>query len=326
MKALVIKNQNGKIEIENVPKPKPRFGELLIKNEGSPINPADLNMIFRGYKDLLKKQDLVILGIEGIGTVVEVGDESLKSFLNQTVTFPSGGGSYAEYTITYPYLTMALDPTSLGEKEWPSWFNPITAMCMLDIARKSGTKCIVQTGANSACAKMLIKICKVNNIETINLVRNIDQIQYLKDIGGTYVIDQTDKDFKTTFSSLMKKCKPKVCFECIAGEFGGLIFNLMPKKSTMYLYGSLSLQPLGRISPVEMIYGEKDILHLIAIPYLTGLPDNERSSLINEAKLYYKNYFGSQVAKFISFEQINEGVKYYQENMSKGKIIVKPKF
>ena len=98
MKALVIKNQNGKIEIENVPKPKPKFGELLIKNEGSPINPADLNMIFRGYKDLLKKQDLVILGIEGIGTVVEVGDESLKSFLNQTVTFPSGGGSYAEYT------------------------------------------------------------------------------------------------------------------------------------------------------------------------------------------------------------------------------------
>jgi len=326
MKAAIIKNQNGQIEIATVSKPKPRQGELLIKNEGSPINPADLNNILRGYKDALKTKEFLILGFEGVGTVTEVGDSSLSSYLNKTVVFASTNGSYCEYSITNPQYCIIVDQSSLNENDWPTYANPITSMCMLDIARKSGTKCIVQTGANSACAKMLIKICKLNNIETINIVRNKDQVQHLLDIGGTYVIDQTDKEFKTIFSNLMKKSNPQVCFECIAGDFGGLIFNLMPKKSTMYLYGSLSLQPLGRISPVEMIYGEKDIRHFINLPYLQSLGDKGRRNLLDEALQYYKTCFGSQVSKFVSLEEINEGIKYYQENMSKGKVIVRPKF
>ena len=123
----------------------------------------------------------------------------------------------------------------------------------------------------------------------------------------------------------MTKYDPKVCFECVAGEVSGMIFNMLPRKSKMYLYGSLSLKPLSGISPVEVIYNEKDLLHLSLRPYLKlikyRLPD-----LINETKKYYKDCFGSQLSKECNYEEIKEALNYYKENMSSGKVILKPKF
>ena len=89
MKAVIIKSQDGKILVEQIQKPKPKPGEFLVKNEGSPINPADINFIERSHKELLKNKEYVVLGFEGVGTVVEIGDDSLKDYLNKkVVTIP----------------------------------------------------------------------------------------------------------------------------------------------------------------------------------------------------------------------------------------------
>jgi NADPH2:quinone reductase len=327
MKALVIKNLDGKIELDNIPIPdKLQSNELLIKNEGSQINPADLNHITRTYKDYLNKgKKHMIPGIEGLGTVVKVADESLNDYLGKRVVYATPAGTWAEYSKIPFTASLIIDNSMISKDEWPSFVNPLTVMCMFDITRLAESKWAVQTGASSSCGKMFIKVCKLNGIGTINIVRKKEYIDELKELGADYVLIQDDSDFKAKFKELVTKHKSKVCFECVAGMFGGLVFNLMPPKTIMYLYGSLSLQPLSGISPVEMIYNEKDIRHLTLTPYLMGLGER-LEGFINDTKKFYKECFGIKIAKEFNMQQIYEALEYYKQNMSKGKVILRPKF
>jgi NADPH2:quinone reductase len=324
----VIVDFEGKLKSSNIPIPKPKMGELLIKNDGSQINPTDLHTIRVGYKDRLEGDNKYIIpGSEGVGKVIEVGDDSLNNFLGKKVVYVTMKGSWAEYAVTTPLTTFIIDEKSFhtDSQFWPSFINPITAMCMLDITRKANSLSVVQTAAFSQVGQMFIKICKLNNIKTINVVRNKAQFQALKDIGADFILDQNDPNFKKDFKTIVNKLSPSVCFECVAGDFGGLIFNIMPNKSTMYLYGSLALKPLGGISPVEMIYNEKDIKHFQVFPYLFSLGD-ELSILMEEFSKYYNESFAGKISKVFNYQQVKEAIDYYSKNMSQGKVLLRPKF
>jgi NADPH:quinone reductase-like Zn-dependent oxidoreductase len=140
------------------------------------------------------------------------------------------------------------------------------------------------------------------------------------------VILQNNKNFKEIFKSTVKKLGASILFECVAGDFGGLVFNLMPPKSIMYLYGSLFLKPLGGISPVEMIYNNKDIKHLQLHSYILNLDKKSYNKFMEEAIKLYKDCFGIKIAGVYSFDDIHEAIRKYSSNMSEGKIILKPKF
>ena len=288
MKAISIKSSDGKIVIDNVPIPKLNNGEILIKNEWSQINPADINTIDFSYKEKLKSNRSVILGLEGVGKVVQVYDESLSYLINKRVAYISRSGTWAEYSKTFLLAALNLEDIETKENEIPSFVNPLTVLCMLDLTRLAGQKCVVQTGASSSCGKMFIKVCKLNDIKTINVVRRQEQVKSLIDIGADFVLVQSDKDFKQQFKYLMIKYDPKICFECVAGEVSGMVFNMLPRKSKMYLYGSLSLKPLSGISPVEVIYNEKDLLHLNFSSYMFSISDRIKE-LYEEMKNLYKD-------------------------------------
>ena len=100
---------------------------------------------------------------------------------------------------------------------------------------------------------------------------------------------------------------------------------MLPKEYKMYLYGSLSLKPISGLSPVELIYNQKDLLHLQMTPYL--LAKKERfPEFLEEAKEYYKTCFGAEISKVCFYEEIYEAIEFYKKNMSAGKVILKPKF
>ena len=172
MKAIVIKSLNGTLEIDTIPIPIIKKDELLIKNEFSQIIPADINFVAFSYKEYLKTNKICIPGFEGVGTVVKVGDESYKSFLYKRVVYAARGtGTWAEYCKANFEQVICIDEIEIKENGIPSFANPLTVMCILDLTRLAEQKCVVQTGASSSCGKMFIKVCKLNGIKTINVVR-----------------------------------------------------------------------------------------------------------------------------------------------------------
>lgn len=71
MKALVLDKFGAPPRYTEVPVPRPGVGEVLVRIEVAPINPADLSFQ-KGYYSSVKKLP-VTLGSEGTGVVVETG-------------------------------------------------------------------------------------------------------------------------------------------------------------------------------------------------------------------------------------------------------------
>lgn len=70
MKAILLEDMN-KFSLKEIPMPRPKQGEVLIRMEAAPINPSDIVSLRGQYG--LKKQLPFVPGLEGSGTVVENG-------------------------------------------------------------------------------------------------------------------------------------------------------------------------------------------------------------------------------------------------------------
>jgi len=75
--------------------------------------------------------------------------------------------------------------------------NPCTAYRMLrDFVNLSKGSTVIQNGANSAAGQSVIQLCRAWGITTVNVVRNRDNIDELKDfltnLGASYVLTEEE--------------------------------------------------------------------------------------------------------------------------------------
>jgi NADPH:quinone reductase-like Zn-dependent oxidoreductase len=102
MRAVVIRDFNAIPEITDLPVPRPRAGEVLVKVAASSVNGIDEAVAEGWYKDALEHRFPVVLGMDVAGTVTEAGDgvNGLKSgdrVFGVIVNSGLGDGAFAEY-------------------------------------------------------------------------------------------------------------------------------------------------------------------------------------------------------------------------------------
>ena len=71
-KALLLQSKLGQFAVDAVPVSKPGSGEILVKVEAAALNPLDWKI--QAYGLIVEKYPAV-LGFDGAGTVVEVGED-----------------------------------------------------------------------------------------------------------------------------------------------------------------------------------------------------------------------------------------------------------
>jgi NADPH:quinone reductase-like Zn-dependent oxidoreductase len=103
MRAVVIRDFNATPEITDLPVPRPRAGEVLVKVAASSVNGVDEAVAEGWYKDALEHRFPVVLGMDVAGTVTETGDgvTSLHAgdrVFGVIVNSGLGDGAFAEYT------------------------------------------------------------------------------------------------------------------------------------------------------------------------------------------------------------------------------------
>ena len=87
MKAAIIKDKLQPIVLEECDKPKPRVGEVLIRLRAAALNRRDWWIQQGQYAGL---QYPAIVGSDGAGTIVAVGEGVSSSLLNQDVIINPG--------------------------------------------------------------------------------------------------------------------------------------------------------------------------------------------------------------------------------------------
>lgn len=125
-----------------MPMPKPAKGQVLIKMRMASVNPSDLHFIKGEYGQ--PRVQGAAAGFEGCGDVVAAG-EGAEGLVGQRVAFVTTG-AWSEYCVTLAAMCIPLHPAVKDEDGAAQIVNPLTAVGMVDIAKKRRLFCDFGSG------------------------------------------------------------------------------------------------------------------------------------------------------------------------------------
>ena len=325
MKGLILKEFDKGLTVEDLAVPQPVKGEVLVKIDSAPINPSDWAFL-RGLYTSPKKLP-VVAGFEGSGIVMATGNDFFsRRLLGKKVACfapPTGNGTWAEYTLTQARTTIPLKENLSLEQGSMLLINPLSVIAIISIAKKKGSRTIANTAAASALGKLLDKMCKQNGLQCVNIVRRPQQVELLKKSGTQFILDSSSPTFKSEMDNLFKKLNVKIAFDALSGTMVSQLLASLPKGGEVMVYGALSEQetivPHGRF-----IFEDKKISGFWLPKWI-----NEQSmfTLLQSFKKVQKflcSQHEIQIRNRMSLAQVIEGLNTFTENMSEGKILIKP--
>src|SRR6185503_9180274 len=245
MHAVQLDEPNGSLTIREIPVPRPQAGQVLIRMAASPINPSDLGSL-SGLSYSGKRQFPFTPGLEGSGTVIEVGKGIMPRLLNRRRVACSalltGDGTWAEYMVTSAEQCIPLNKNVSLEQGATLLVNPLSALAMFEIAQRGKHRAIVSTAAASALGVMILRLGKRRDIPIIHVVRRQAQVDWIRSLGGEYVLNSTDVDFVEQLRTLTHKLKATLLLDAISGSMTKQLAEAAPFGSTILLYSLMSFQ------------------------------------------------------------------------------------
>jgi trans-2-enoyl-CoA reductase len=228
--------------VEEQPWPKPETNEAVVQMRAAPINPADLNMIEGKYP--IRAPLPAIPGMEGAGTVVEVGSKVKTVKAGDLVLLPHNFGTWREALAT-PAEALVIVPPEIDPLQAAMLrVNPLTAWRLLDgyVELKAGDW-LIQNAANSAAGRAVIQIARERGYKTINVVRRADLISELEVEGGDVVL-LDDENLRDEVKRITDGAPIRLALNAVGGDSALHLANTIAPDATMVTYGAMSLQPL----------------------------------------------------------------------------------
>jgi NADPH2:quinone reductase len=226
--------------------PTPGENDVLIKVEGSPINPSDLGLLISFAADLdtlatsgegdeavttmkihpglmgamkPRLDDSMQVGNEGGGVVVDAG-ENAKHLIGKTVGV-AGGAMYSQYRCVPASSCLVMDDGTTAAEAASSFVNPLTALAFVETMKMENHSALLNTAAASNLGQMLVKICQDDGVPLINVVRKPEQVETLKKLGAEYICDTSDPDFMASLVDALVATGCTLGFDATGGGNGG---------------------------------------------------------------------------------------------------------
>jgi len=290
LRTLIKKSGELELSLVDVPTQAPGPGDIVVRIEGTPINPSDIGLLF-GAADMTQakassnavgpvitapvpERGLMMMaprldesmpaGNEGAGTVVAAGaDPAAQALIGKKVAI-LGGAMYAEYRVVSAASALPLPADATAADGASCFVNPLTALSMVECMRLENHSAIVHTAAASNLGQMLVKICLKDGVPLVNIVRSAEQAKILTDIGAKYVVDSTSPTFMSDLIAAVTETGATIAFDAIGGgKLASQILTAMEaaavsKMTTYSRYGSSVMKQVyiyGSLdnSPTELV-------------------------------------------------------------------------
>lgn len=307
---------------DDVPAPGP--DQVRVRVEAAPINPSDL-LTVRGMYGRLPEPPAVP-GNEGVGRVVEVGDNVNNVAVDDLVLLPPGSGTWrSAMTIgaqgLFP-LPTEVDPLQLAML----YINPITAHILLsDIVPLTTGDWVVVNAANSAVGHYLLSLARRRGIKTLALVRRNGGVTHsLKALGASAVIVDQGQDVPAEAASLMGGEKAKLALDAVGGEATGVAAACVADGGTVVNYGALA-NAACQIPPQDLVFRDIRLVGFWLARWAEETPDNEVQARYAELLEYIrKDQLRAEVAGTYPLERFREAIRDAENGGRDGKILFTP--
>lgn len=327
MTAVVLESYSGPeaLRVEQRPVPEPGNNEVLVKIAASPINPADLAFLEGLYG--IKKPTPVVPGLEGSGTVVDVGGGLMGRYLRDKrvacVSPDEGDGVWAEYMVTTADYALPLDESVSLEQGAMAVINPLTALAFMEIAKKGGHKTIVLTAAASALGQMVNRMGQREGIQVINVVRRDAQVELLEQQGAPTVLNSTEAGFERRLRDACHQHEARLAFDAVAGNLTDRLVEAMPPHSKVTVYGGLSYEP-AQANPGQLIFHDKSVDGFWVSTWLAKKSILQLLMLWRRAQKLQSAELRSEIRAQYPLHEAKNAIEAYRKLMTGGKVLLRP--
>ena len=359
---------NIELSITKVEKPVPGDDEVLIEVQASPINPSDLGLLLSFAADVqninvigsgddtvatmpvhpalmgsLKPRldESMPVGNEGAGVIIDAGINA-KDLIGKTVGL-AGGAMYSQYRCVPAASCLVMDEGTTSKQAASSFVNPLTALAFVETMKMENHTALVHTAAASNLGQMLVKICKDDGIQLVNIVRKQEQVDLLKSIGAEYVCNTSDESFMDDLVTALVETGATLGFDATGGgnngELPGQILAAMEiaanKNATeysrygsdtykqVYIYGGLDQSPTVLKRAFGLSWG---LGGWLLTPMIGKIGMERFQEMRMRVAREINSTFASSYAKEISFEEMlqPETIREYAKQATGKKYLVNP--
>lgn len=303
------------LKIIEHPKPNPRENEVLVKIKYSTVNRTDTGFrmaeyfISRVFSGLLKPKD-PILGTEFSGIVEAVGSKvneykiGDKVFGLNTYKF----GCHAEYVCIKENGSMAIIPENYSFEEAASVLDGMMlAHNYIKEIDFSKNPRILINGATGSIGSACLQLAAMHNVY-ITAVGNTQNLDLLKKLGATKVIDYTKTDFTTDTEK----------YDYVIDAVGKSTYfkskKIMNKKA---VYFSTELGPYWQNTylPLFTMFSNKKIKFPI--------PVDNKALIEKFAGIIASGKYKAIIDSEYTLDNISEAHRYVEKGMKTGNVLVK---
>jgi NADPH2:quinone reductase len=331
------------LSLVSVPTPVPAADEVVVRIEGTPINPSDLGLLL-GAADLAGARfggslempvvtapvpagrmasmagrlgESMPVGNEGAGIVVAAGESAAAQALLGRLVAAIGGAMYSQYRCVKVADCLVL-PDGANAADGASCFvNPLTALGMVETMRREGHSALVHTAAASNLGQMLNRICLADGVKLVNIVRSAAQADLLRGIGAAHVCDSSAPDFVADLTRAVTETGATLAFDAIGGgPLAGQILTAMEAaanaRATVYSrYGStvhkqVYIYGALDLRPTELVRNFGMIWGVggwLLTPFLMKISAADRQRLRDRVAAELKTTFASNYTAEISLAE-----------------------
>ena len=324
MNAIQLDEPNGKLVWRKIPVPHPQSGRVLIRMAASPINPSDLGALF-GMSYTGRRKYPFTPGLEGSGTVVEVGAGLMPRLLKgrrvACSALPSGDGAWAEYMVTSAKSCVPLRKSVSLEQGAMMVVNPLTALAMLEIAKRGKHRAMVNTAAASALGGMILRLGKRHRIPVIHVVRRQTQVDVIRGRGGEHILNSSDPDFVEQLRTAAKQLRATLFLDAIGDGMTQQLVDAAPFGGTILLYSCLSQQK-SIIDPFTALVKGLHFDGWFLPNWLAGKNLFRIFQLSRRAQSLLGTDLRALIHQRLPLSDAQKGVGTYIQNMTAGKILL----
>jgi len=223
------------LQVEEVPKPHPGDGQVLVQVHTAGVNPADWKIrsgMFRQYNQLPLPWTP---GLEGSGTVAELGNGITNLKVGQAV-FGTFSAAYAEFAVANA-ADLQPNPENLSFEEAASI--PVGALTawgsVIDTAQVQPGQKVLIHGAVGGVGLYALQLARWKGAHTIATTSG-KNVELAKKLGAEQVIDYTTTRFETVVHDL----------DAVIDTVGG---DLHERSLKVLRPGGIFVTVAGRLAP-----------------------------------------------------------------------------
>ena len=246
----------GNLRLDEIDKPAPGPGDVLIKNAAAGVNYAD---IARRNGSYLQKTPLpYVMGLEAAGMIEEVGEDVTDFEAGQRVLALIGSGGYAEYVVA-PAAQLFPIPDELGFGEASALLvQGLTAVGLLREAT-AGQSILIHAAAGGV-GTLLVQLAKHKGLTVIGTAGSPEKLEKVIELGADFGINYTEDDWTEQVLQAAGNRGVDIIIEMVGGDIVEKNLKVLAVNGTMWVYGTASgqdykLSVLGLLNKNHIVRG-----------------------------------------------------------------------